>query len=191
MKKVVLAALFAISSPVFAQGYVGIGFGQASVDIDAGLIAGVQPSIDDTDTSFKVFGGAFINPNFGLEVGYIDFGESSVRWDDGVDYIQDTAEASALYFAAIGALPINDRASLLVKAGFASWDLDATETSSLGFGGSISESGTDPMFGVGFQYDAGNILLRAEFERFTDLGNEDTIGTTDVDVIGASAAVKF
>jgi hypothetical protein len=47
------------------------------------------------------------------------------------------------------------------------------------------------MFGVGVQFDAGNLLLRAEFERFMDIGDEDITGQSDVDVIGVSAAVKF
>ncbi len=192
MKKVVFAALFALSPSVFAQGYVGIGFGQASADIDAAPIVGVPPMVDDEDTSFKIFGGAMLNQNFGLEVGYADFGEMSVTWDDGVDYIKDAAEASAFYAAAIGMLPINEQAGLFAKFGFARWDLDLQETSSIpGVGGSLSESGTDPMFGIGAQFAVNNVLLRAEFERFMDIGDENTTGQSDVDVLGLSAAVKF
>lgn len=191
MKQVVLAALFIISSPVFAQGYVGIGLGQSSVDLTASPIGGVPPQKDDNDTAFKVFGGGFVNDNVGFELGYVDFGEFTITWDDGVDYIKDAFEGSALYAAAVGYLPIG-QAKLFGKAGLARWDVDAVETSSIpGVGVSVSEDGIDLMFGIGAQIDAGNVLLRAEFERFTDVGDEDTTGQSDVDVIGVSAAVRF
>ncbi len=38
------------------------------------------------------------------------------------------------------------------------------------------------------QFVVNNIVLRAEF---TDVGDENTTGQSDVDVIGVSAAVKF
>ncbi len=183
MKRVILAALFAISSPVFAQGYVGIGFGQASADLsEVGPINGVYPSVDDSDVSFKVFGGTMFNPNIGLEVGYADFGEMSATWDDGIDFIKSAGEASAFYVAALGLLPLNEQAGLFVKAGFARWDVDFLATSSFGGTASASDSGTDPMFGIGAQFTVNNLLLRAEFERFNEL---------EVDVIGVSAAAKF
>lgn len=192
MKKAVFAALFALSSSVFAQGYVGVGVGQSSVDINAGPIGLVQPTIEDTDTSFKIFGGALLNQNLGVEVGYVNFGEVSVRWDDGIDYIEDTWETSALYVAGLAVIPMNDQAGLMIKAGFASWDMDAKETSSIpGIGVSLSESGTDPMIGIGFQFAVDNLMLRAEFERFMDIGDENTTGQSDIDIIGLSAAVKF
>lgn len=187
MKKVVLAALLAVSSPVFAQGYVGLGFGQASADLsEVGPINGVYPSLDENDTSFTIFGGAIFNPNFGAEVGYVDFGEMSATWDGlgstGVDFVKSAAEASAFYAAVLGMLPLNEQASLFVKAGFARWDIDVLATSSFGGTASTSDSGTDPMFGVGVQFTVNNLLLRAEFERFNEI---------EVDVLGLSAAVKF
>ncbi len=191
MKRVVLAALLAINSPVFAQGFVGIGFGQASGDISADPIGGVFPSVDDTDTSFKIFGGTMFTPNFGLEVGYVDLGELSVNYDDGVDFINATYESTAFYVAGLGMLPLNDQAGLFLKAGFARWDLEEKITSSLFPSETTSESGTDLMFGLGAQFAVNNLLLRAEFERFTDIGDENTTGQSDVDVIGVSAAVKF
>lgn len=193
MKKIFLAALLvSFGNLAFAQGFFGIGVGQATVDIDAVPIGSVVPTVDDTDTSFKIFGGAMFNPNLGLEIGYTNFGEGSARWDDGFDYINDKYEASAFYIAGLGVVPITERVGFFGKIGLASWDLDVSETSSIpGINYSASESGMDLMFGIGAQLDVNNMLLRLEFERFSDVGDADTTGQSDVDVVGLSAAFKF
>lgn len=191
MKRLIFAVFVTLSSQAFADGFVGVGLGQASADVDATPIGGVTPSINDSDTSLKIFGGTMFNPNFGIEVGYIDLGEYSALWNDGIDYLKYKAEASAFYFAALGVAPINDQFGFYAKAGLASWSLDAKETSSFGYSSNTSESGMDLMFGVGGQFSLNNVLLRVEFERFTDVGDADTTGQSDVDVIGLSAAYKF
>ena len=205
MKKVVLAALFAVSSPVFAQGYVGIGIGQSNVDIES---TPYTISKEDSDTAFKVFGGAELNKNFAIEAGYVNFGEFGMT--EAGTFIENTpsgtliydeslkqsVEGFAFYTAVVGKLPVTNAFELFAKAGFALWDIDLrgqynADVYSYSTGAylwsesysvSINESGVDPMFGVGVQFDAGNLLLRAEFERFNEI---------EVDVIGLSAAVKF
>ncbi len=194
MKKAVVlfAFLAALSSSAFAEGYVGAGLGQASVDIDASPIGGVQPNVDDSDTAIKLFAGYKFHPQIAAEIGYMDLGEYGVTWDDGVDYIKVGIDASAIYAAVVGFLPINDQVSFMGKAGFARWDTDYRESSSLFASFNSSDSGTEPMFGVGIMFSAANNLaLRAEFERLLDVGDENTSGTSDVDVISASAVVKF
>lgn len=192
MKNLLLVLLVTFfSSHTFAQGFAGIGFGNATADVDADPIGGVVPTVDDSDTSLKFFGGTMVNPNFGIEVGYIDLGEYSADWDDGVDYIKLSADASALYFAGLAVAPINEQVGFYAKIGFASWDLDAALRSSLGLSGNESESGMDLMFGFGGQLSVNNLLFRLEFERFTDVGDPDTTGQSDVDVVGLSAGLKF
>lgn len=198
MKKTALAIVLAtLAAPTFAQGgYAGLGFGQSSVDIEVDTslssLAGVTTTVEDSDTSFKLFAGYNFNDNFGVEVAYQNLGEMSVRYEDSVDFILDTWEASALSVAGIGYLPINESASVFGKFGLARWDLDAAETSSIpGVAGGVSESGIDPLFGLGFQYTVGNVALRAEYERYMSLGDAQTTGESDVDVIGVSAALRF
>lgn len=211
MKKVVLAALFAVSSPVFAQGYVGIGFGQSTVDIDS---SPAFVSVDDNDTIFGVFIGTEINKNIAIEGGYIDFGsfganEVDFLTDGSYDYdvvAKHSLEGRAIYAAGIGKMPITNVVDIFAKAGFAFWDVEyslrgtadvyyATSTTyitTLDLSDSESESGIDPMFGVGINIHASDaFMLRAEFVRFMDVGDENTTGQSDVDVIGLSAAVKF
>ena len=189
MKKVVLAALFAVSSPVFAQGYVGIGFGQSSADLDPDPApAGFSRTVNDTDTSFKVFGGATVNENFGVEVGYIDFGELSVEYSDGSITASDNFALKTLYFALVGNVPIG-QANIFAKVGMSSWDLDYSGRSNFGWSASASASGTDPMFGIGVQFNvAEQVAIRAEFERYR---LEDNGAKDDVDNLGIAAVIKF
>ncbi len=221
MKRVIFAALFAISSPVFAQGYVGLGIGQSSVDSDSspvpvpGYSGMLYPTnIEDSDTSFKVFAGFDLHKNFALEAGYVDFGTFGTTlagtFTDGTFIYDSTAEGSsdafAIYAAVVGKLPVSNAVDLFVKAGFARWDVESTAAAVVdvydagtsaylgtGYGyDSESASGVDPMFGVGINIHASDaFMIRAEFERFIDVGDENTTGQSDVDVIGVSAAVKF
>ncbi len=189
MKKVLFAALFAISSPTLAQGFIGVGIGQTSGDLDPDPApAGFFRTVNDTDTSFKVFGGSALNPNLSIEVGYIDFGELSVEYSNGSITASDNYAMTALYFALVGSVPVG-QASLFAKLGLSSWDLDYTLRSNFGASGSDSASGTDPMFGVGVQLNpTETVALRAEFERFR---LEENGSETDVDVLGLAAILKF
>ncbi len=210
MKKIVLTALFAISSPIFAQGYVGIGVGQSSVDIKS-----TPYTVDkqDSDTAGSIFGGVELNKNFAIEAGYVNLGEFGLSeansFTDGVLFYNESliqnVEGSAFYAAIVGKLPITNGVELFAKGGFARWNIDLAGTYTIaaydgagtfmGSGSasdSLSESGVDPMFGVGVSFNVTEVLMvRAEIERFMDVGDENTTGQSDVDVIGLSAAVKF
>lgn len=197
MKKEVIVALAALvmsaSTPVLAQGgYAGLGIGQSTVqDVDTiDFGPGVSTSVDDTDTSFKVFGGYRFNKNFAAEAAYERLGKVSVRYDDGVDWVKMEAEATAITFTALGFMPINEALSVFGRFGFAMADVDVDASNSLGDSASTSGSSTSPVFGVGIQYDLPTVLIRAEFTRYTDVGDNDT-GESDVDVVGVSAGIKF
>jgi len=185
-------ALLGMSSVAHAAGYIGLGLGEATVDIEtADFGPGVSTSVDDSDTSFKLFGGYSFNPNFALEGGYVDFGEGGARYTDGIDSITEEYEANALYVAAIGIIPMN-QFHVYGKAGIARWDLDASVNSTVGLSGSASETGTDLMYGIGVGFDVTpRITLRGEVERYSNVGDENVTGESDIDVIGITAAMKF
>lgn len=175
-----------------AGGYVGVGIGQSSVDLDAiDFGPGVSSSISDTDTSVKIVGGYEINENFSVEAGYTNFGEFGVDYTDGFDSLSENYEATALYLAAVGSIPLG-QASLFGKFGLASWDLDASISSTFGVSASASASGTDPVYGFGAQLDvSNNVMLRVEFERYTNVGDENETGESDIDLLSVSAAMRF
>jgi opacity protein-like surface antigen len=149
--------------------YVGLGIGMSSnSDIDG----------DDSDTGFKVFGGATFNNALGAEFSYVDLGQFQ---EAGVSDI----EASAWALHGIARLPfMQNKASVFGKLGLALATVEAfgTDDTSLELG-----------YGVGAEYEIRNNLgVRAEWERYA-LGNNDTFANsdTDFDLLSASLVVKF
>jgi len=129
--------------------YAGAGAGQSYID---------EHAYDDEDTAFSVFGGYQFNRWFGLEAGYVDFGELKP------DVAGTPVEAGSVYFTAVGTLPFTEKFSGYAKAGFQRWDLD---TAIPGLVGTGDDSGTDPTYGVGLQYSFTDAFaLRAEYSRF-------------------------
>ena len=176
-------AMLGISSVAHAEGYIGLGLGEASVDIEGG----VYSSIDDSDTSVKLFAGKTFSPNLAFESGFIDFGETSLR-DPSVDADFD---ANALYVAAIGTIPM-DQFHVYGKAGVAHWQLDYAVHYTTGTSYARSERGTDFLYGIGVGFDVTPLItLRGEVERYANVGDKNVTGDSDIDVIGITAAMRF
>lgn len=165
------------------QLYVGVGFGQSKAkDACTSLLPGI--TCDDTDTATRLFGGYRFNRNVAFEVGYSDLGKASAS----IPGISEEWKATTWDFLAVGILPINEQFALLGKIGLTSWSVDDTAT---GFP-KESASGTDTTYALGVQYDlSSQIGLRAEWQNYSNLGDENTTGQSDVDVIGVSALYRF
>lgn len=159
------AAAFGAQAAEDTGFYAGAGAGQSFVD---------ETGYDDEDTAFSAFGGYQFNRYFGLEAGYVDFGELEP------DAAGRALEASSVYFTAVGTLPFTEKFSGYAKAGFQRWDVD---TAIPGLAGTGDDNGNDPTYGVGLQYrftDA--VALRGEYSRFE---------FEDVDVDLAQVQVRF
>jgi OmpA-OmpF porin, OOP family len=172
-------------------GYAGASFGKTSVDLECDL--DITCAADDSDTGFKVYGGYQFTPNLAVEFGYVDLGEVTASGTDS--FLGTTSvliEASGFTLAAVGTIPLGDRFGLLGKAGFFRWDVDASATSSVFGSASDNETGTDLFLGFGGFMNLGkNLSLRVEWERFMDVGDEDTTGSTDVDLLSAGIVFRF
>jgi OOP family OmpA-OmpF porin len=56
----------------------------------------------------------------------------------------------------------------------------------------IKETNTDLTYGIGAQYDINRQLgVRAEWQRYTNMGDDATIGESDVDVMSVGLVVRF
>jgi OOP family OmpA-OmpF porin len=144
--------------------YAGVGVGQSMVD---------EYFADDEDTGYQVFGGYQVNPYFGLEAAYTDFGEVDLAGNVG------KLEADTLSLVGVGTLPFTDSFSGYAKLGFHSWD---AEVNAAGLGRAETD-GTDPTYGLGLQYRfTDNVALRGEYSRFE-------MDDTDVDL--AQLQVRF
>lgn len=174
------AAFLAISAPAAAQQsdmgfYIGGAYGMSSFDIDTAGIT--NPSVDDSDSGFKIFGGYQFSRNWGVEVGYVDFGKAGIRGSIlGTPFNGDLG-VTALTVAGTGTMPMNESFSLLGKVGIWNWDAKAS-VAALGTVGTASDSGTDLFFGVGLRYNLSkNLGLQLEVEQYS---GDDSITYTSL-----------
>ncbi|HVY04515.1 MAG TPA: outer membrane beta-barrel protein [Burkholderiales bacterium] len=188
-------------------GYIGVGIGQSRIDLDeneinsafASLGLGATTSVDKTDIGFKVYGGYQFNRNVALELGYTDFGKftsHSIVTSGGSGTLDAEWKAYAVDLSVLGILPLGQSgASLFVRGGGGAYKLKFDATA-VGPGGtastSESKSGFAPLLGLGATYDfTPNFGVRAEIERHFDLGDEDTTGKGDVDLISVAVQFRF
>ena len=163
------AAVLAISAPAAAQQsdagwYIGGSYGMTSFDIDTAGIT--SPSLDDSDSGFKIFGGFQFTKNWGMEFGYVDFGKAGLAGSVfGIPFTSDVG-VTAFTFAGTGTLPLSENFALLGKVGLANWDAKVNVSTGIG-AGSDSESGTDMFYGIGARYSFNkNLSVQVEFEQF-------------------------
>lgn len=156
-----------IVNPVMAAGYIGAGFGSAEIE-----------TADDSST--KIFGG-YRQTNFGFEAAYHDFGKQ----EETQFGLTAAVEITGIELAAAGFMPVSQTFDLFGKIGMLLWDADLSLT---GFP-SISEDGSDLIFGVGAQYNpAKNVSIRIEFQTTSlDVSGVDF----DTDIISIGAAYNF
>jgi OOP family OmpA-OmpF porin len=163
--------------------YLGGSIGQSDFkDACEGL-----SSCDDSDTAWKAFAGYSFNQYFGVEGGYIDFGEVTGS-DAGVT---GSVEGTGITAHAVGSIPIWNGLSLIGRIGAVFWDAEASLTS----GATTLEASDDGIslaVGAGVQWMFGrNFGLRAEYELFDGIGDDSTTGESDIHVISAGIVFKF
>jgi len=169
--------------------YAGFSAGQGRFTNGcAGLAnAGFVGSCDERDAAWKIFGGYQFNGIFAAEAGYTKLGEVHMR---GTFLgVPGTAKVVANGFEMVGVatMPVAAQFAAYGKAGFLRWDVDLS-----GDGGSIGETGTSITFGLGFQYNfTKRLAARAEWQRYSDVGNDNTTGNSDVDVLSIGLVIKF
>ena len=181
--------------PTMAQAeewYGGASVGQSKAkDIICDL--DITCSSDDTDTGWKIYGGYQFNPNGAIEFGYVDLGKVKASGTDsflGVASID--WETSGITAALVGSLPVGQNFGLMGKLGLFHWDLDVNASSSVLGSGSDSSSGTDLTYGLGLKYDFSKTVgVRAEWERFKDVGDDNTTGQSDIDLLSVGVVFKF
>lgn len=170
------------------QWYAGVGVGQSKGKDLCGYFPGVP--CDDTDTATKIFGGYKINQNFAVELAYADLGKATL----GIPGVSAEWKGTTWDILAVGIIPINPQFSFLGKIGVANWNVDANYDLSLVSMGTGSESanGSDITYALGVQYDFTNQFgVRAEWQTYSNVGDDNTTGQTDVEVIGVSALFRF
>lgn len=194
MKTIYLAAAMAsalsLSAPASAgffdftlAPFIGASAGQSTFDISCPA----GSSCDDTDTAYKIYGGLEVNEYISMEVGYADLGETSVT-----GATTGTAEANGMTLAMVGTFAVSPSITLIGRGGMNILNLEVNGP--IAGTPTNNEGDTDVAWslGLGAQYNfTKSVGLRVEYERFFDVGDEDTTGETDVDLISAGVVFKF
>jgi OOP family OmpA-OmpF porin len=191
---VLILGLAAIPSMAQAENwYAGASAGQSKVQDMIECDLDISCSSDDTDTGWKIFGGYQFNPNGAVEFGYVDLGKFVASGTDSfLGDVSFDAKPSGFTAALVGSLPIGQNFGLMGKVGMFFWDVDVNASSSVLGSGSDSSSGTDLTFGLGLKYDFSKIVgVRAEWERFMDVGDDNTTGQSDIDLLSVGVVFKF
>ena len=182
------------------RAYVRAVLGGADWDVGG---ATCSSTVQDTSTGLKLFGGYRFNRHVSVEGFYTDLGTFSsdaalIASASEHFFVAADKDVRGLGAAIVGAWPLSDKVSLLGKAGFFRWDLDLTTrlTAPPGYDPFStperqSASGTSPMYGLGVEFAVFmGFALRAEVERYSRIGNNDT-GKQDVDMLSVAALYKF
>ncbi len=129
------------TTQVFSDGRSGGGFNLTPyIGFNAGSSKAKNVNTnDDTDTSYRLYGGLNFNRYVGVEIGYANLGEFSSP--SGVA----SWEYTSLYTAVVGKLPINSKFSLTSRLGYGRYDVD-------GSGIGASRDGSDLVYGIGALY---------------------------------------
>lgn len=185
-----LASAMAFGGSALAQDmgfYAGAALGKTSVDLDC---TGAS-TCDDSDTSWRVFGGYQFNRNFALELGYINLGEARVAGTvPPFGTVSATFESTAFDLVAVGSMPIADRFSIYGKIGLYRADTDVDVAVGAG-AGTESDTNADITFGIGVRYDfTRNLGVRAEWQRYSDV-TAGEFGESDLDVISVGVLFRF
>ena len=151
--------------------YVKFGLGQSEYKATG--------SVNETAASLAY--GFSIDKNFGVELGYINFGKNK----QGDASFTSTLQREAFYIAGVGSLPVTDTFSLFAKLGIAA-NKQEKEFDSIGISESENVTKTKPMFGLGLSYNVTKEI--AGTLEYQDFGK---VGTDKIKASAITAGIKY
>lgn len=176
IKYLLLASVLCLSGNAYAEGYWGLGFGNASYDI--------KPLFGTFEVEDAVALKGFVgirNGNFGFE------GEGTVSMHDWEGAIGDASHTVVnLVFSLVGYLPVSDNFSLYGKAGANFWG------TSVSYSGAVYEgdNSIDPAFGLGMDWAVSESThLRAQYSAYSGIG--DGVDEGDMEVVTLDFAFYY
>lgn len=185
------AAALALSQISLAQDtgwYVGGTIGQSKVKDWCEDVSGPGTACEDTDTAWRILGGYQVNRYFAAELGYHDFGSVT----GSIPGASADAKANAWELVGVGSYPFTNQFSVYGKAGMYRGEVKVNGTISGLGSGSASETNTDLTYGIGLRFDLNrNLAFRAEWQNYSNMGDNATIGESDVEVMSLGVLWKF
>jgi OOP family OmpA-OmpF porin len=132
-------------------GYIGGSIGSSAINDN---FEGEE--LDENDTGYKIVLGYQFHPYFAVEADYRDFGEA----ETGSQAVQNISlESNSWDVFAVAMLPAGP-IDLFAKAGVAFWDFNNSAEQA-----AVNNDGEDFIWGVGGQWNIGNLGIRLEYER--------------------------
>jgi hypothetical protein len=155
-----------------AELVLGASVGTAGIDVDTS-------DFNESDFSWKAYGGFRFFKFLGLKAEYLDLGNP----DGELPVIGDVSlEGTAWDVLVEGVLPLGKHFELAATAGYVFWDFNATASGVF----SDDDSGNDFMYGAEAAFIFNELIgVRAEWQRF-DAGSD-----TSVDFISAGVDFRF
>jgi hypothetical protein len=205
---VVPALLLGLAASVPVQAgdlYAGVGFGNAKMKdnntcgVASSLLGGglACTSTDNTNNGLKLVGGYQLNDILGFELSYLKFGGTSANARSTSTSVTAATkfDADGFAFSGVGTLPVTKDFSIIGRVGIFRWKVQSE--ASIPGGGSTLARDTKPGFtidnvGVGIKYGFSKTMdMRVEWERYKDVGNTLTTGSSDIDLISLGLLFKF
>ena len=192
-----------VQPPADRGWYAGIGLGQSKIDFGGTPVPvfGATSStltVDDTDSSFKAFGGYRFNRYLALEAGYVDFGSFSATrrvTAPGSGTVNSNIKTSGVHFDVMGIIPAGDRFEFFGKLGFirtaTKTDLSTTGSVVLIGPAHVTDYNVSPRIGVGAYVRFTRTLgLRIEYEQ-QDIDFQLYSESASVGMASASLVFRF
>ena len=166
----IITSIFLASSLLFSTSvmagsesgfYLGGSLGSATIKAEGQTPTGDDFDFNEEDSAYKIFAGY----NFGIiplidlavEGSYVDFGNPNSTLSSGTKVEYDLAGWDVFGLAALTFGPF----SVFGKAGVIAWDSDVAIDDF-----KVSDSGSDPAYGLGAKIQFGSLAVRAEYEYF-------------------------
>ncbi|MGE5624050.1 MAG: outer membrane beta-barrel protein [Bacillota bacterium] len=201
----IAAALAGLSLPLAAHAadegfYLAADAGQAHY---SGLTGQVQSfggvsHTSDSDTGYRFTGGYQFNQYWGAEASYVDFGQGEANvtvTTPSAGTFSAKRKVHGFVFAGTGTYPFSDNWSGFLRFGgiLGHVAIDGTGTGSLASStDSPSSSDWKVTYGLGVNWKLTyNWVLRAGFDQYSSLGNQDKTGENDVNLLSVGVVYRF
>lgn len=181
-----------IQAAEFYPGYLGISVGEATVndlcDLDV-------DRCEDSAITGRLYGGSQFTGFANFEFGYRYLDDVSIwgtvdGWTGGIDIDGHFFDATLQM-----GLPESGPFKIFAKAGVVYWQLnyDASLTNgSVLYAGSDDDSGASLRTGIGASYEVSDgFRVRADWDLILDVGDEDYLGESDINVFSIGPEFLF
>lgn len=190
MKKLILSIItfVFISSSSFSNERFYFGFEVSDNDIDTGVSAVSGASLDEDDTGYGIMAGFVLNENFDIEFGYRDFGEATLKGDNGDTFVYKgdtyqfnttatvTLEGDSYNLGIKPKYNITDNVKVFGRLGIHSWESSLNASSATTSANSTSD-GEDMYYGAGIAANFNNFVVEASYNSF-EFDDEDVTSLT-------------